>query len=558
MSYAGISIREAIEKMNNISNGWFLPQIQRQYVWGARYESESYICLLLDSLFRRFPIGGLVVWETKAKIAFREFVNDYAPGKFAKQVDEGRWGHDKGLVYDGQQRLQTLRSVLLYTFNDRVLCFDLLFDRDSYSADKTGFLFVNRDDEIPEYHIRMTELIGLSCDSKTKVMLEKKYSDNQRDDDHKLLVKANISALWDVFVDRNIKSIAYFPVVSDNEEEVNEIFRRLNIGGVTLTQIELVLAKIKAKYPGYEESLWETSAEIAKCTGGFVFTSAEILQFIFLLVFGSIKVDVNRIKDEHLELFNTHILQAKDALRELFEGYLWDLMKINRGEIIDRRQALSPIAVYLVNLKYNGHNFRIKRFSESNIQAIHQYFILSQFCDWNTQTMVNAFAEKAMEAGKIGLEFPINAMKDIAVRNNRSIDLSYNQFVSRVWLALKILLPNRQYVFYDVTPQIDHIFPLELAGMDNDYKEKVNILWNFQPMPAGVNNYKRAKHPQVFFESSDGKKYYGAYDFLPSLKSDYWDDYKKFLWRRHLKMRKELKKIYGIEIKRYRPRAVEV
>ena len=31
-NYEGISIREAMEKINNIANGWFLPQIQRQYV----------------------------------------------------------------------------------------------------------------------------------------------------------------------------------------------------------------------------------------------------------------------------------------------------------------------------------------------------------------------------------------------------------------------------------------------------------------------------------------------------------------------------------------------
>ena len=59
MSYAGISVREAMEKLNNLNGGWYLPYIQRQYVWGARYGSEEYVCLLLDSLIKRYPIGGL-------------------------------------------------------------------------------------------------------------------------------------------------------------------------------------------------------------------------------------------------------------------------------------------------------------------------------------------------------------------------------------------------------------------------------------------------------------------------------------------------------------------
>lgn len=90
MSYEGISVRKALEKLNAVNNGWFLPQVQRQYVWGARHDSEDYVCLLLDSLLNRYPIGGVVLWETNTKVPFREFVKDYEPGKFARQVDEGR------------------------------------------------------------------------------------------------------------------------------------------------------------------------------------------------------------------------------------------------------------------------------------------------------------------------------------------------------------------------------------------------------------------------------------------------------------------------------------
>lgn len=40
--YTSISIKEALEKINNDSDGWFLPKIQRKYVWGSRYEGEKY------------------------------------------------------------------------------------------------------------------------------------------------------------------------------------------------------------------------------------------------------------------------------------------------------------------------------------------------------------------------------------------------------------------------------------------------------------------------------------------------------------------------------------
>ena len=267
-------------KINQLNNGWYLPQIQRQYVWGARYDSETYICLLLDSLYRRYPIGGLVLWETDKPVPFREFVSDYYPGQFARQVDRGRFGCHKSLVYDGQQRLQTLRSVLYYTFNGHVLCFDLLFDKEKADPDDSGFFFLDKDEPLRPHYIKMTEVSGITCDSKEKSKLEMRFLKNEMlTDDQEVLIRTNINALWDVFVDTNIKSIAYSPATANDEDEVNEVFRRLNIGGIMLTQLELVFSKIKAKYSDYEERLWEIASGIQNATGGFKFTSPKIPQF---------------------------------------------------------------------------------------------------------------------------------------------------------------------------------------------------------------------------------------------------------------------------------------
>ncbi|MDP3153805.1 MAG: hypothetical protein Q8N23_14095 [Archangium sp.] len=40
MSYDGIAIRDAMERLNRLSDGWYLPQVQRQYVWGAHARVE--------------------------------------------------------------------------------------------------------------------------------------------------------------------------------------------------------------------------------------------------------------------------------------------------------------------------------------------------------------------------------------------------------------------------------------------------------------------------------------------------------------------------------------
>ena len=142
MSYLGMSVKEAVENVNSNVNGWFLPSVQRPYVWGSRYESEKYIAKLFDPILRGYPIGGLIVWNNKNEMPYREFLTDYHNDDISKEVEKGKWSRqDKWLVYDGQQRLQTLFSCLKYSINDRVLVYDLFFEKLRF---QTYVLGINR------------------------------------------------------------------------------------------------------------------------------------------------------------------------------------------------------------------------------------------------------------------------------------------------------------------------------------------------------------------------------------------------------------------------------
>lgn len=549
MSYLGISVREAMDKLNAPNSGWFLPQVQRQYVWGARYESEDYVCLLLDSLLRRYPIGGVVLWETDKPVPYRRFVGDYSPGQFAHQVDEGLWGAPKGLVYDGQQRLQTLYSVLRHRFNSRVLHYDLLFDASTAESDETGFLF--RDAEtIPENRfLRMTEISCMRCNEEQKIDLEDRAlaaADNNKNE--KIRIRRNLSALWEIFVETNHKSIAYFSVQAETSKEVNEVFRRLNTGGVALTQLELVLGKIKAVQSDYEEKLWALSKNIATQSGGLEFSAASILQFFHLLIKNTIRIDEDRLDKGDIQSFQNLLQNETEPLIEFFSGYLQGLFKINHVSIVPRWLAILPIVSYLTERKRHRHNWRILTLTESEVQAIHQYFLLSQFCDWNTPTMVNAFAREAAAAGKEGIQFPLGKIRQIAKEKNRSIELYEYQLLSQPWLATKVFMPSRSYIFPDRKPQVDHIFPIGLVDQDSSYRDAVDILWNFQPLPAEVNRQKSNRHPKEFFKSNDGKMYWSSYDFIPEAESNMWDNHLDFVNFRKNKMLDALEKLCGLKL----------
>ena len=129
----------------------------------------------------------------------------------------------------------------------------------------------------------MTELSILPCNDDEKIALEDRVlpaAAGNRDVER--LIRRNLNALWDIFVETEHKSIAYFSVRADTPKEVNEVFRRLNTGGVALTQLELVLGKIKAVHSDYEEKLW-TLAETIERKSGIKFSSTAVLQFFHLL-----------------------------------------------------------------------------------------------------------------------------------------------------------------------------------------------------------------------------------------------------------------------------------
>lgn len=74
-----------------------LPEMQRRYVWRAPRVRD-----LLDSLYRGYPSGAILLWETDLKVAERAFAIEQERSPYATNK----------LLLDGQQRLTSLSSVI--------------------------------------------------------------------------------------------------------------------------------------------------------------------------------------------------------------------------------------------------------------------------------------------------------------------------------------------------------------------------------------------------------------------------------------------------------------
>lgn len=569
MSYQTISIKDAVHRINNSVDGWFLPAIQRPYVWGNRYQSTRYLCKLFDSLLRGYPIGSLILWQTGEAVPYREFMQDYVQGEWPQLVDQGLYSRaDKCLVYDGQQRLQSLYSCLKYTFHDKVLVYDLLFDLTApHHSDETGFFFIAKNAAIPWHCLRMNTLFAKYPDEDqqafTQAILD--LSEHLSTHDRERIEK-NMEILWKRFVQTEYPSLAYFLVHTDDVSVVNEIFERLNTGGMALSQADLLFSKIKAVDATFEETLQLYSKHIDSLTGNTdLFNAYQILQVIHLMIKGTARIDPAPITSSELALFRVTGETLHEPLLAFFSDYLWGQFKINHSSIIPKPFALLPLIIYFNEVYRKG--FQFKHFTASHLLSLHQYFIKSQVLDWTLQSYMDFGAREVMRvsATRTGLmEFPLHAMETfIAQRNQRSTVVYEQSLTAYPWFTLKVLMPERVYQFAPVkrgrfNPEIDHLFPRNLTNPPADYEQWVDTLWNLQPVKGDINRMKADLHPRQFLmdlavnsagEKIIGSKYVTDYDFLFPVSNPIWESPLDFIQKRRRLMIEFLEKQYGIELK---------
>ncbi len=544
MSFQTISVREAVDRINANNNGWFLPAVQRPYVWGSRYESEKYICKLFDSILNGYPIGTLIVWNTDLAVPYREFMGDYEDGKSATLKEQSLWDRaDKWLVYDGQQRLQTLYSCLKYTLNKRVLAYNLLY-QESDGDEEYGFEFLDKNTEKLGY-VTLPSLFS-RLDSE-KVSFRKKIKSRiQMSELEEELFESRFDKLWSVFVGSDVKSLAFFPIDRTwNEEKVNDVFQRLNTGGVPLSGADLLFSKIKEKKPSFEEELFEISKWISEVTNGYSFSANEILQVINLIVKGTTRIDATKVKDSEIIQFIDVGRSIGEPLKEFFGEFIYKAFYINNSSIISRKRAVLPLIVYTYRNSLN--NIHFLSISSDNLAKMKQYFILSQLNDWNTMGIVEGGTREIC-----GDDFPLETFKEIARHKNRIVELRCDTLECNVWFTLKVLLPHRLYVKQENTtgrykPELDHIFPQKLDGCPSDYE--VDVLWNLQPVAGKTNLLKSNTHPLTFFSDENTKVHRSEYDFLPDdMSSEEWKKHEVFISERKKRMIDFMKNYYGLEV----------
>ena len=202
-----------------------LPEFQRGYVW-----SRDQVRGLFESLYRRHPVGGLLVWVTESKSADRRGDGPIAPGNVR-------------LLLDGQQRMSSLYGVV----RGKPPKF---FDGNPQTF--TGLRFHLADEAFEFYQpIRMrddplwidvTELMKGGMAGLGGFMSRLKATPEQIGE-----FVGRLSLLLGITeIDLHVEEVTG---AEKSLDVVVEIFNRVNSGGTKLSKGDLALAKICAEWP---------------------------------------------------------------------------------------------------------------------------------------------------------------------------------------------------------------------------------------------------------------------------------------------------------------------
>lgn len=334
-----------------------LPEIQRHYVWQATRVRD-----LLDSLYRGYPSGSILMWETDEPVPTRDFAIAQENTAFA----------GRKLLLDGQQRLTSLTAVLggeQVSVRGRKKPIDILFNLEHPEGPPTDIVEVESDEEsplVPDDEQTDTDEdsddseLGLQekLNRRTFVVASKNLLSQSNwvsvsqvfrtASDTEILKKAGITSLDDPRLERYSSRLKKLRAIKDyhyvvhvleramSYEEVTEIFVRVNSLGAKLRSSDLALAQMTSRWPNLLKELEAFQEECEQ--SWFTIELGHLVRSI--VVFATQQCLFRSVASTPVDKLKEGWAQAKEGLR-----YAINFLRSNAG-IEDETLLSSPMFIH--------------------------------------------------------------------------------------------------------------------------------------------------------------------------------------------------------------------
>jgi len=560
------SIKNVIEELNQ---SYFLPDIQREYVW-LRKPKEKKIEQLFDSILRGYPIGSFLFWKLKKddietnkdakedseKLNFQLY-------KFIENYDERQTHNEKvnieqinsddlSIVLDGQQRLSSLYIGLKGTrtlkkpkawwdnpnaFEEKQLFLNLRYQPNEENPDDNFDFDFLRKNSVPKtddsnYWFKVGEILELgSIVSYARV-------NNLTDQEAEILEK-----LKDAFCTKSL--ISYFEETEKNLDKVLKIFIRVNSGGTQLSYSDLLMSILTANFSTDIRDLMNKFVDSVKEQGFGVMGRDQVLKTCLLLTENNhifqlknfSKSNINKIEDNWIKITDT-IFKAINLLKEF--GYE---NRLSSGYI------LSIVAYYIFKKDNITNEDKTQLLKFVRNAQITSYFTTS--LDGKLE-VVAKILRSSENFEQINNKLTTSKVQPLKISSEDIDGFVHYQYGNPAILPiLQILYPNLDYK--NSTFHIDHIYPkskfrAKNTELDEDYLGEANFLYNLQLLQGDENIAKKAKDPEKWLNEyySSDKEQIKAYKERNYISKDFdleWKGIKEFDEYRTEKIKSKLKDI---------------
>lgn len=385
-----------------------LPEIQRHYVWrGTRVRD------LFDSLYRGYPSGSILMWETDEPIQTRDFAIKQEVTAFA----------GRKLLLDGQQRLTSLTAVLNglpVTVRGRKRPIDILFNLDhpetsAYATevdadedhptspddelvdDDEGIENeTNGDGEVGSALAQQLSQRTFVVASKALAALPNWVSVSavfKSQNTSEFLKRAGVTSFEDPRVQlynsrlSKLTDIAKYPYVVHvlergmSYEEVTEIFVRVNSLGAKLRSSDLALAQMTSRWPKLLQELEEFQQE-CEASSNFTIELGQLVRAI--VVFATRQCLFRVVSSAPTEDLKRGWKEAKEGLR-----FAINFLKTNAG-IEDESLLSSPMFLHVLASISHVRNNQI---SKPEREAMLRWLLVAnakgRYSRGSTETLLN-------------------------------------------------------------------------------------------------------------------------------------------------------------------------
>jgi uncharacterized protein with ParB-like and HNH nuclease domain len=199
-----------------LSGDILLPKFQRDFVW-----EKDQIIDLLDSVRRGYPIGSILLWQSRQELRSEKRIADL-------DIDLPRPDYPVNYLLDGQQRLSTICGAMFWNGDYPKSRWNIAYDLRAQKFNHLDSL-----DDPPLHQIRLNRLSDPSAYFSHVATLNLLDASDKED------LKRRAQDLFNRFEDYKIATVTLGDM---SIKDVAPIFERINSTGTRLTIVDLMRA----------------------------------------------------------------------------------------------------------------------------------------------------------------------------------------------------------------------------------------------------------------------------------------------------------------------------